>query len=112
MEPQHTQKYQIIIDIEEGPSAASMTPESALQEGWFDISITSDYGEAQTLDMLMEAYMDVAEDFFTNYARDPASYPHEFAAMHRRVQTLISEIRHERRRILDEGVENERPDNP
>ena len=91
MEEQHTNKYQIIVDIEEGESVAPNQSESASPETWFDISITSDYDEAQTLDMLMAAYMDVAEDFFAKYARDPASYPSAFAALHRQVQTLIAE---------------------
>lgn len=102
MEEQHTNKYQIIIDIEEGESVAPSQSESASRESWFDISITSDYDEAQTLDMLMAAYMDVAEDFFEKYARDPASYPSVFAAMHRRIQTMITEIRHEQTTMLDD----------
>ena len=102
MEPPHTNKYQIIVDIEEGESEAPMQPEDEAQGGWFDISITSDYDEAQTLDMLMAAYMDVAEDFFEKYARDPASSPPAFAAMHRRIHRLISKIRNERATMLDD----------
>ena len=102
MEEQYTNKYQIIIDIEEGESVTPSQLESASRESWFDISITSDYDEAQTLDMLMAAYMDVAEDFFEKYDRDPVSYPSAFAGMHRRVQRLIAEIRHEQATMLDD----------
>ena len=96
MEPPHTNKYQIIVDIEEGESEAPLTPEQGFEEGWFDLSITSDYDEAQTLHMLMAAYMDVAEDFFAKYAQDPAACPPQFAAMHRRIRTVVTKILHER----------------
>jgi hypothetical protein len=92
MEPPHTNKYQIIIDIEEDPWEAPMPPAQAAEEGWFDLSITSDYDEAQTLHMLLAAYMDVAEDFFAKYEQDPASSPPQFAALHRRIRTVVAEI--------------------
>jgi hypothetical protein len=103
MEPPHTNKYQIIVDIEEGQSEAPTTLEHASEEGWFDISITSDYDEAQTLHMLMAAYMDVAEDFFAKYAQDPAFSPPQFAAMHRRIRTLVAEILNEPTTMRDDN---------
>jgi len=95
---------QPVIDIEEGESPDPRQPESGAQD-WFDLSVTSDYDEAQTLHMLIAAYMDVAEDFFAKYTRDPGFSPPAFAAMHRRIHTLISEIRTEQTTILDDDDE-------